>query len=210
MNLKWDNLMLTFEERAFLVSQKIGEHLIFDGRGMSKIEREEKANSEGLWLILTDSPCREAGHRLRTSSGHCVQCDTANIAFARRHHERGFVYVAASPRAKLLKIGCTRDVSHRQYMLNVHRYAESEDWRIIAYAKTDNMGRVEFEIHSELRNICVTGRYFKDGRWQETRELFEGKLQKVWDAYRSKTAHVQSVDKWQARNIGTYVFVPGR
>jgi hypothetical protein len=202
--------LFTFQERAFLVSQKISEHLVFDGRGMSKADREASAKNDGLWLILTDSPCREAGHRLRTSSGHCIQCDTKKIAFARRHHERGYVYIAASPKAKLIKVGCTRDISHRANMLNVHRYAESDDWKIIAYSKTENMGKVEFEVHAELSSIRASGKYLKDGRWQDTRELFQGKLQKVWDAYRAKTAHVPPADKWQAKDIGKYVFVPGR
>jgi hypothetical protein len=202
--------MFTYQEKVFLRSQSISEHSVFDGRNMTKAQREAAARAEGLWLILTDPTCRTAGdHRLRTTGGHCVQCNTAPIGYTRRHHESGYVYLAASPKVQLLKVGCAKDIDHRGRMLNVQRYAESDDWIVIAYAKTELMGKVEFDIHSDLLEISVPGRYFKDGQWQNARELFQGKLHKVWDAYRQRTAHVPSLEKWQIRDMKRFVFVAG-
>jgi hypothetical protein len=200
--------MFTYAERAFLLSQKIGEHQVFDGRKMRKSEREVAAKQVGHFIILTDGSCTKGlGHRLATSSGHCIQCKTERIEFSGREHMTGYVYIAASIKAQLLKIGCSKDVDGRELTLNAQRYGEQDDWVVVAHTKTPKMQAVENEIHSGLKEFSVTGRYYKEGRWQETRELFRGPLQKVWIVYKAKTCLLPASDKWQARDIQKFAFI---
>ena len=52
-----------------------------------------------LWCTAPKS-CY-AGHRLRSRAGHCFQCDTARIAFVKRHHDTAYIYIAGSLETKV-------------------------------------------------------------------------------------------------------------
>ena len=144
---------ITDAEWAFLVSQKIPLSHLFDARGRTATSWEDEAKREGSLFGLS-SECFQ-GHRLRTRSGHCIQCDTSRIAYMRRSSAPGFVYVAPSKAKKLLKVGCCIDVEQRERNLNNHIYGGASDWEVIAWCKTTAMGEVEFDIHRQLADISI-------------------------------------------------------
>lgn len=141
-------------------------------------------------------PCYQ-GHRLRTRAGHCIECDTARIAYARRYESPGYVYIAASKAEKLLKVGCCVEPEQRQRNLNLQRYGGTDDWQIIAWCKTPSMGQIEFDIQKQLADISTERIYKKDGRDQITRELFRYEINRVWQTYRTRVARFDNKLKWQ-------------
>src|SRR4051812_25738707 len=95
---------LTADELAFLTSQNLVPDDVFDARWMSQERWFRKIKEAGKTIAL-GSPCRKAGHRLRSRKGHCVQCDTSKLAFAGRHELEQYIYIAGSRRARLVKMG---------------------------------------------------------------------------------------------------------
>lgn len=187
---------LTTHERVFLARHKIRPQHVFDARSLGQAEAHARAKAEGK-LFIVGTPCEAGGHRLKTRKGHCIECNTAHIAFIRRNSAPGCVYIAASKRGQLLKIGSCSDVKQREQYLSAHNYGGFDDWRIIAWAKTPKMGEIEFDIHKKLGRLNVPGSYEKDGTTQETRELFRGDLVTVWQAYHGSTAAIAAGRKWR-------------
>jgi hypothetical protein len=187
---------LTTDERVFLYQQKIRLEHLFDARGMDDATWKEMAKKEGK-LFVIGARCGSAGHRLRSRAGHCIQCDTARIAYMRRFAEPGYVYIAATKMGKLLKVGSCISIEQRQKNLQLQKYGNFNDWEIIAWTKTSSMGMIEFDIHKTLEGIVIEGEYFKDGRVQKTREMMQGDLRKVWQAYNTRTEKIESSKKWR-------------
>ena len=192
---------LTDSEYVFLVSQKILPTQLFDARGRPATSWNDEAKSLGFLFGLGE-PCF-AGHRIRIRSGHCIQCDTSRIAYIRRHSAPGFVYVASSRAGKIHKVGSCSDIDQRQQRLNYDAYAGCNDWKIIAYSRSQSMGSLEFEIHRSLDKEKIERTYDKSGSTYTTREAF-GNLRKVWQAYRAATTKVDAKDKWQHPNIQAF------
>ncbi len=112
------------------------------------------------------------GHRLRTRSGHCIVCDPAKFGFWLRHRKPGYVYLAASKSAKLVKIGQSDDVQMRNASLNQYAYANASDWEMLTYFYIDASGKIESEIHGKLKAYQVYVDYFKGNEEQLAREAF--------------------------------------
>jgi hypothetical protein len=126
----------------------------------------------GMNFAFGVSPCSKFGHTLRTRAGHCVQCNTANIAFQLRKEEKGSIYIAGSPSSRLIKIGVTNDVDARIRMLNHYGYGGYQDWEVLLRAFIETAGMVEIEAQRELDPYSVEGFYFREGRKVEALELF--------------------------------------
>ncbi len=124
-------------------------------------------------IALGTSPCKKAGHTLKTRAGHCIQCDPARIAFQRRHSQSGWIYVAGSLSKRLIKIGMTSDVQKRESTLRSQQYGGSSDWKVIYSAKLEkNSGQAEFEIHSILQNYFFPAAFIKSGKQISCYEIF--------------------------------------
>ena len=119
------------------------------------------------------SPCQNGGHTLRSRANHCIQCNTARIGYVKRYFAEGYIYIAASPLGRLIKVGTTTDIERRKWQLNRWEYGRQGDWRIVAVVHTDNAGRVEGEAHSRLARYSVEGDYLRAGRRQRCLELFK-------------------------------------
>lgn len=193
---------ITDLEYSFLASQKILITHLYDARGKAPTSWGPDAKRSGLLFGLSE-PCYQ-GHRLRTRAGHCIQCDTSRIAYARRFAEGGYVYIAASKIEKLLKIGCCVDVEQRERNLNLQQYGGSEDWTILAYCKTSSMGQVEFDIHKQLSDLSIERKYKKDGRDQVARELYRYEIVRVWQAYKARTKRIDEKGKWQHPSLTSF------
>lgn len=163
--------MLTQTERAFLNGQTIPIDLVFDARGMAK-ELYKVASKDLGCILIIGSPCKASGHRLRTRSGHCAQCNTAVIAFQQRSSADGFVYVMHSPRSGLTKVGSSLDIWKRREQLRAERYAGANDWEVYATAKAPEMGKLEFAVHGRLKTFVKAVPYEKEGRGQLAGECF--------------------------------------
>lgn len=165
--------MPTQQEIAFLKAQRIPESLVFHGGSLPKRLYRPLMQELGAILITGASPCLAAGHTIRTRAGHCAQCDTARIAFQRRHSSPGFVYVAASPRLRLHKVGSSKNALQRLATLNHCGYGGTSDWSLIDQIYSDNAGQTAFNVHTQLERFRHPVRYQRDGSWVECREIFK-------------------------------------
>jgi len=96
---------LTKEQLDFLKSQGVPLSKVFDATGMGPSKYSTVMKDLGMVVAYGVTPCGKAGHRLKTRSGHCVQCKTANLAFQARFDDPGEVYVARSAKQNILKVG---------------------------------------------------------------------------------------------------------
>ncbi len=163
---------LTRAEVDFLSSQGLTEVDVLDGRRMSKEQIRLVAKDRGLAVVL-GSACAKAGHRLRTRSGHCVQCDTSKLGYQKRHLEPKDLYIAFSRRAGLIKIGSSNSVDVRINKINFEGVGGATDWRPIFKVPVKEGQRLETEVQNLLLEHMAPTSYMKDGRRQDSRECFK-------------------------------------
>ena len=173
---------LTADQISFLQSQNIPLSSVFDASGMRKSDYPFAMRVEGKRFAFGVTPCKAAGHTLRTRAGHCIQCDPSKIAFMLRHDSWAHIYIAGSKAGRLIKIGYTTDVDVRIDTLNSEEYGGQKDWQILATAFHPQAGRVEFFTHAKLELFAVPGEYVKDGRPQKCYELFRCNFVDALDA----------------------------
>lgn len=167
-------MKLTEAEIAFLKSQKLTEDDVFDCHGRNMQQSKALARQYGKPVLLGE-PCKTAGHRLRTRSGHCAQCDTSKLGFQQRHRTRGRVYLAYSANANLLKIGSTINLVARKAKLSFDAIGKARDWRFIFHVEVMDSGRLEQAAHVALSRYATAIPYNKDGAKQISRECFRCK-----------------------------------
>lgn len=162
---------LTQEELGFLRNQRLSISDILDCRQLRGQDCRQLAKQQKKTLIL-GTPCEKQGHRLRTRYGHCAQCDPKKISFQSRKSRNGFVYIAGSLDKKFLKIGSTENIENREQTLRSQKYGNASDWKILCYVEIKSAGAVEREIQKRLSGKFVKTSYMKDGRHQETYEIY--------------------------------------
>lgn len=165
-------MKLTQDEVLFLKRHKISEDDVLDAQNISSSDRKNKAKKLGKHFMLRKPPCQKGNHRIFTRNNHCIQCDTSKIAIQLRGSKTGFVYLAGSESKKLIKVGVASDLSDREKTLNSFKYADCNDWVILKWIKVDNAGTVEGCIHHKLLEYASPQKYYKEGRWQDTYEIF--------------------------------------
>lgn len=164
---------LTKEQIDFLKSQGVPLSKVFDATGMGLSKYGAAMKELGMVVAYGVTPCKKAGHRLKTRSGHCVQCKTANLAFQARFDDPGEVYVALSAKQNILKVGTSTDRYTRVERINAYGYGGASDWVIRFHKQYPKAGRVEYEAHTVLDSFRVARTYNKDGFMVECRELFQ-------------------------------------
>jgi hypothetical protein len=190
---------ITRDESSFLYAHKILLSDIFDARGRPATSWGSEAKTKGQLFGLGE-PCIN-GHRLKDRKGHCIECHTANIAFARRYSNKGYVYIACTRSGKIYKVGSTIDIKERQKNLNIEAYAGYTDWNIIAWANADKMGEVEFKIHKILKMEAIERNYSNGGKNIKATEIFQCSLIKVWQAFNVTTKYKTATKKWREENF---------
>lgn len=163
---------ITQEQRHFFLSHRIPMSMVFDASGLKRSEYKVAMEALGKHFAIGVTPCGNAGHTIRSRSGNCVQCNTANVAYQLRHCASGHVYLAGSPSAKILKIGMTSDLAKRVSILNHYRYGMADDWEMLLSVRTDDAGRIESSVHKALQDFSIDGAYFREGRKTRCYELF--------------------------------------
>ena len=141
---------LSEEELQFLKRHNVPISRTYDASGVAKAQYHETMKSLELWIAYGTSPCSAAGHRLRTRSGHCVQCKPANLAFQNRHDDVGEVYVAHSPRRRFTKVGMAKDAESRIHQLSIIQYGRIDDWKLYFKIVSNRAGLLEFQVHTKL------------------------------------------------------------
>lgn len=164
--------MLTKDELEFLRTQGLSTTDVYDGRGQSSAAWKAGVRSAGKTVVL-GSPCSSKGHRLRTRSGHCAQCDTAKLSYQKRHNTEGYIYIAGSKAARLLKVGTCVDIEQRRRNLRNQMYGGISDWEMLFTAKVDAGGKVEGDALARLSKFKVVRMYEKDGKKQEAAEMLK-------------------------------------
>jgi len=163
---------LTAEERLFLHKHKIPVSSVMDARKMMSHSYGITLHIVGKQIAVVGYRCKR-GHRLRTASGNCPQCNTANLAFQRRQSTRGYVYIAGSRAAEFVKVGSTTDITKRENELRDQAYASRTDWLMLLHVRCDRSGHIETELHKLLEKHRVAAQHFKEGQMRDCREVFD-------------------------------------
>jgi len=111
---------LTETERKLLHSHKLSLSDIYDAEGLSGDLAKKYAKASEKPVLLSTPPCKNCGNRIKTRSWHCIECNRAALGFQKIRG--GHVYVAASPKFKLIKIGKSEDILRRMEHLNREEY----------------------------------------------------------------------------------------
>ena len=141
---------LTKEQLEFLSDHNLPLSCTYDATGLRTGEYISRMKELDKLIAFGVNPCKKFKHRLRTSSGHCVQCNPAAISFITRYSQDGSLYILSSRSAKAIKVGFSLSTNHRIKQLNEKQYGGATDWRLVFEAKTPEAGRLENEIHSRL------------------------------------------------------------
>ncbi len=177
---------LTSNQRMFLKRHGVSLSLVFDATGLSEDQRLSLMKQLDKKFYYGGAPCSAAGHTLRSKAGHCIECDTAKIAFQLRSSESGYVYIAYSNREQCAKIGTTSATPKERVAFLAHSgYANCTDWRLIESVHiSSKAGAKEFKIHSLLEPFQKRVVYKKqDGLEVECREVFFCDLAEALSAY---------------------------
>ncbi len=170
--------ILTKEEKEFIKQHGLALSEIYDARGKTVTEYHDEAKACGcLWVI---NSCR-MGHRLKTRSGHCIQCDHKRIVFQRRYSETGVLYIAVA--GEHCKVGMVENnfndvndaIYHRTATLNMDDgYGNISGWKIVRFWEVKNAGRIESEVHQLLAKYKEDDvLYWYSGELRTANELFK-------------------------------------
>lgn len=162
-------------DERFLEAHDIPLAATFDASGLATRDWKAAMRCEGKLIAYGVSCLR--GHSLKTRSGNCIRCNTANIAFGMRPDREGFVYLARSPGAKLVKVGFSANDPHgRIAIANCEGYGGARDWRIRTIARSGTAGRLELDLHSALRRWRAPQAWIRNGVPCEAREIYACRL----------------------------------
>jgi len=183
---------LTVDQIRFLKLQNVSPSLLFDGTGLTKAQRDLAMDGLEKYFYYGGTACAKAGHTLRSKAGHCIQCDTAKIAYQLRSSASGYVYLAYSKSTKLTKVGYSKHhPQDRGQFLRKEAYGNINDWDIkkIAFLNKD-AGKKEFQIHSALEKYQISINYEKARNvFVECREIFNCDLEVAVAAFLKHTAN---------------------
>lgn len=196
---------LSPREKSALAHHKILIGELFDAEGLDPAKWKPAAKLDEK-LFVVASPCRTCGIRIRDRENHCVDCNPSCVSFIRRAHSKGQVYIAATRSGRLYKVGCGTNAMLRQDKLRSDGYAGFNDWAVVAWARCEQMQKVEFEIHKRLEPFAITKDYTRGSREYQANELFQTSLAIVWRAYAEVTKDVPLGDKWRHAGLAMFEF----
>lgn len=166
-------LQLTDDQLSFLKRYSLPLSDVFDATGLSKKEYRPMMKTLNKLFAIGVTPCKAAGHTLRTRAGHCLQCKPETITFIKRHYSGSIVYACGSISTGQIKIGCTKDLGERENALKNTEYAGVTDWETI-YRVTckKNAGKIEAEIQHRLSQYHAPSMYKLGGKLISCYEVF--------------------------------------
>lgn len=200
--------MLTKDEIEFLRTQGLTEADVYDGRSQTSAGWKAGVRASGKTVVL-GSPCTSKGHRLRTRSGHCAQCDTAKLGYQRRHNTAGYIYIAGSRSAKLIKVGTCVDIDQRVRNLKNQAYGNTSDWVMLFAAHVDAGGKTESDVLARLAKYKVVRMYYKDGKQQEAAEMLKTSFSVALAAMQESLKGANASEIRKALKTSDYEFSAG-
>lgn len=192
---------LTPGQQLFLKRHDIPLNKVFDATGFSQPDWREHMSLHEMVVAINVRPCRKAGHRMRTSGGHCVQCKPANLAYQERYRQEAYVYILGSKRQQILKVGYSESPHSRADHLSVLRYGAATDWVLLFYVRCKRAGAVEHSLLSRHRDSSVFGEYWKDRRYQECFELLRCDYTNLINSLSEILGETAMQSAWEADDI---------
>lgn len=189
--------MFTDDELRWLAMHRMSPDDVYDGRGQSQWARRAGAKAAGKKLILSSVRCRGAGHRLRTRSHHCVQCNIANLGFQERYNSPGYVYIAGSKSGRVIKLGTASDITQRENQLKKERHAGFADWEVLFFIEVNEAGRIEYDASRRVVGTRIYKEYFKDGMSQTAIEIIECSFAAALKAITEVVGRLDGYFRWQ-------------
>lgn len=184
--------MLERSERKFLEVHGLTESDVFDWRGLGSRERRDAIKRAGKTLAL-GTECSQ-GHRLRTRSGHCVQCDPSKLSYQAQKTRRAVLYVGWSSNLKLFKVGVSDTPTRRIDALRREAYGGAADWSLFMALELRDAGKSETAMHRHLASSQHASTYQKGAHQQASREVFKCPPEQVIDAFRRAVSREQVVE----------------
>jgi hypothetical protein len=131
---------------------------MFDGSGRRTKDWKALMSENGKKFAFGVGPCR-VGHTLKNRHGHCIQCDTSDIAFTRRPAATARLYILGSLEGRCIKIGSSNDdLDHRVANLRSQSYNGRRDWQLLAATlPLANAGRIELAVQTALAVYRIGG-----------------------------------------------------
>ena len=194
---------LTDEQIEFLGYHGIPLDRVFDASGMRTKDYKDAMRQSESWVAYGVTPCKEAGHTLRSRAGHCIQCDPAKITYIKKNVQGGLIYVAWSDSKGLVKVGVTNNTTKRVALLNSEMYGGAFDWKLMRAWQCDQAGKFEAAAHRELASYTTTGYYLKNDMLTECNELFKCSYQRAVEI-------VSQIVEPSAKHTGKVVSIPDR
>jgi len=187
------------EELEFARKHNLQLDWFFDAKGspMTTFVKDKMRQNEKLFAYNC-APCNQ-GHSLKSRKGHCIVCDTSDIAFYLRHYQSGYVYIAASLKAMRIKIGSTSNIKNREKDLNFEKgYGNFSDWTILCFIHTLEVGKHETALHNILSPYREPPiEYKKSKEYQKAQEIFRCSYQKAYEAFQTyfslQAIHIHAV-----------------
>lgn len=163
----------------FIEEQGLDISMFFDANGNTISYIKEEMKSKNKIFAFNSTACQSNNHTTRSISGHCIECDTARIAFTLRHYNLGEVYIAGSIKGELIKVGYTNNVEKRAKSLVASNIGGVNDWKIIFHIYVMNAGMIEQQIQSELEPYLTELQYYNDSHLQMSKEIFKCSFSKA-------------------------------
>jgi hypothetical protein len=177
---------LTKSQLAFLDKHKISEDLLLNANGSGMTEELSlRMSEEGKILAYNTSECSaNKNHNFITPEGDCPQCHTASIQTALKEYQTGYIYIIGSVQAGLTKVGAATEIIKRVKSLNgaASRYGGFDDWEMLFYAKTSNIGKVERKVQEGLASYMDTRQFRKSEKMPKGSQLFRCSYNRVQKA----------------------------
>jgi len=168
--------LLNKEQKDFMKKHQISEDLLFDanGEGFSEELKRNMFDSQKVLAYNVGGCEGNADHNFVNIEGDFVQGDLDKIPFALRTYKTGYIYIAGSIKAHLIKVGSSNEVKDRIKSLNISTAKSGgyDDWELLLQAKTTTLGKVERLFQQKLSEYKSSAQYEKHGKIQNGGELY--------------------------------------
>jgi len=168
---------LSKEQKSYLKKHVVELYQVYDAYGQPNRVYKPIMKELGKVVAYNVTPCKNGSHTLRNRSGHCIQCNSAYLAFQNRSDSPGVEYVAKTEKGHVIKIGFSKSVETRSESLNRTEYGGVNDWKIVGAIKSSKAGQIEHQVNLALAYYSKGLIYDHDGHKQETFETFDCDLE---------------------------------
>ena len=163
---------LSKDDNRILKAHGIARSQMFDASGMRRSEYHPYMKAIGKYFAYGVTPCRNAGHTLRSRVGRCIQCEPAAISFMRMQDRTAYVYIAGSKSLRFVKIGHSQDPEKRIYDGNCAGYGGASDWRVLTMVSVDKAPEIEQDVQARLAEHAAPTKYHMGDKLTTGRECF--------------------------------------